>query len=280
MRGNDKREAGVQDYNGKVVVITGGATGIGFSFAKRFGAEGAKLLIAGRREDRLSQAKAALVGDGYEAEYFVCDVAKAGDLEALADFAWKRFGRADAILNNAGVSLNPRPSIDTPEEDVRRIFDINFFGVWRGSAVFGKRFLEQGTPAAILNLGSENSLFHAVPYGAPYVATKHAVLALTESLREELPSFIHVGLICPGLVNSELSDPAFMALGMDTDKFTAIAMQQIKADEFFIVSHSYNTVWIERRYEAIKSAYARYAPREDGDDVFDIRTMVKKMSGG
>jgi NAD(P)-dependent dehydrogenase (short-subunit alcohol dehydrogenase family) len=270
----------MRDYKDKVVVITGGATGIGFSFAKRFGEAGAKLVIAARREDRLQQAKAALGELGFETEYFVCDVARAGDMDKLADFAWSKFGRADAILNNAGISLNPQPSIDTAEEDVRRIFDINFFGVWRGSAVFGKRFIEQGTPATILNLGSENSLFHAVPYGAPYVATKHAVLALTESLREELPEFIHVGLICPGLVNSELSDPNFMALGMDTDKFTTIAMEQIKNEEFFIVSHSYNMAWIEKRYEAIRAAYARYAPREDGDDVFDIRTMLKKMRGG
>jgi len=270
----------VKDYKDKVVVITGGATGIGFSFAKRFGEEGAKLLISGRREDRLQQAQADLSKAGFETEYFVCDVAKAGDMDKLADFAWSRFGRADALLNNAGMALIPQPAIDTPEEEVRRIFDTNFFGVWRGSAVFGKRFVAQGTPATILNLGSENSLFHAVPYGAPYVATKPAVLALTESLREELPDFIHVGLICPGLVNSELSDPGFMALGMDTDKFTNIAMQQIKNDEFYIVSHSYNMAWIDKRYEAIRNAYDRYAPREAGDDVFDIRTMMKKMAGG
>ena len=152
--------------------------------------------------------------------------------------------------------------------------------LWRGSAVFGRRFKEQGTPAAILNLGSENSLFHAIPYGSPYIATKHAVLALTESLREELPDFIHVGLICPGLVQSELNDPAFMALGMDTDKFTALAMRQIKADEFYIVTHSYNMEWIDKRYDAIRKAYARYAPREDGDEVFDIRTILKKMGMG
>lgn len=270
----------MKDYKDKIVVITGGATGIGFAFAKRFGEEGAKLVISGRREDRLRQAKTALNDLGFEAEYFVSDVAKDGDMDKLADFAWGKFGRVDAILNNAGISINPQPAITTPEEDVRRIFDINFFGVWRGSAVFGRRFLEQGTPAAILNLGSENSLFQALPYGAPYVATKHALLALTESLREEMPDFIHVGLICPGLVNSELNDPNFMKLGMDTDQFSRIAMEQIKNDEFFIVTHSYNMVWIEKRYEAIRKAYARYIPREDGDDVFDIRTMMKKMGGG
>ncbi|MDX2276015.1 MAG: SDR family oxidoreductase [Hyphomonadaceae bacterium] len=270
----------MKDYKDKVVVITGGATGIGFSFAKRFGEEGAKLVIAGRREDRLRQAKAELVAAGAAVEYFVCDVAKDGDMEKLADFAWSAYGKADAIINNAGISLTTMTAIDTPEEEIRRIFDINFFGVWRGSAVFAKRFIAQGTPAAIINLGSENSLFHAVPYGAPYVATKHALLALTESLREELPAFIHVGLICPGLVKSELNDPNFMALGMDTDKFTKIAMAQIKNDEFFIVSHGYNMVWIDKRYEAIRAAYTRYAPREDGDDVFDIRTMMMRLRGG
>lgn len=270
----------MKDYKDKVVVITGGATGIGFSFAKRFGEEGAKLVISARREDRLQQATRALNELGFEAEYFVADVAKDGDMDRLADFAWSKFGKADAIVNNAGISLIPQPAITTPEDDVRRIFDINFFGVWRGAAAFGRRFLEQGTPAAILNLGSENSLFHALPYGAPYVATKHALLALTESLREEMPPFVHVGLICPGLVNSELNDPEFMKLGMDTDQFTRIAIPQIKNDEFFIVTHSYNPVWIEKRNEAIRNAYARYAPREEGDDVYDIRSIMKKMGLG
>lgn len=264
----------MNDFKDKVVVITGGATGIGFAFAKAFGAEGARIVLGGIVEDRLREAVSTLAELGVDAKYTICDVTQPEQVEALADFAWDAFGRVDVIINNAGIILPGTAVIETPLEHLHKVFDVNFFGVWHGSAIFGKRLVEQGTPAAIYNIGSENSLFHAVPLGSAYVATKHAVLALTESLREELPGFIEVGLICPGFVVSEIAPPEAMEMGMDTDRFVAIAMKQIKAGEFFIVSHAYNIERINRRYDEIAKAYADYAPRYEGDEEFDIRTLT------
>ena len=268
----------MRDFENKTVVITGGATGIGFSFAKRFGEEGANIVIGGLRADRLRQAEVELVSLGVNAKYLVCDVTKYGDVEALADFAWSEFGHVDAIVNNAGIISPPCAAIDTPLEDVRRIVDVNFYGVWHGVSVFGKRFIAQGTPAAIYNVGSENALFVAAPMCAAYVASKHAVLGLTEALREEVPAFIDVGLICPGFVRSEIGDAEMMDMGMDTDRFTALAMEQIKNGEFFIVSHAYNRVRIEARHEEIVNAYEGYAPRYDGDTEFDVRTLMARLA--
>ena len=268
----------MKDFKNKVVVITGGATGIGFSFARQFGNRGAKIVLAEPRENRLQEAVGALGELDIEAEYFCCDVTDRQQLEALADFAWETCGHVDVIVNNAGIVIPGVPVVETPEEDVRSIFDVNFFGVWNGSAIFGKRFIEQGTPAAIYNLGSENSWFHGVPFASAYVATKHAVLAMTEGLREEMPDFVEVGLICPGFVRSELSDnPEAAALGMDTDRYTDIAMAQIENGEFYIVSHAYNKVRIDERYKAVSRAYDTYAPRYEGDDEYDARTLVAKM---
>jgi short-subunit dehydrogenase len=123
----------------------------------------------------------------------------------------------------------------------------------------------------------DKALFNGVPNSAAYVATKHAVLALTEALREEVPDFIDIGLICPGFVRSELGDAAAMAMGMDTDRFTALAMEQIRNGEFFIVSHAYNLVRIDERHGEIARAYERYAPRYQGDDEFDVRTLLEKV---
>ena len=122
------------------------------------------------------------------------------------------------------------------------IFGVNFYSVVLGSKVFGKRFLEQGTPAAIYNVGSENSLLHGTPFNGAYVATKHAVLAVTQSLYEELPDHIDVSLICPGFVVSELGPAENMQHGMPTDEFIEKAMPQIKAGNFFVVTHAYNMV--------------------------------------
>ena len=139
----------MKDFKDKVVAITGGATGIGFSFAKRFGAEGAKLALCGLHRDRLDEAAAELTSMGIDVKAKVCDVARQEEVEAFADFAWEEFGRVDVIMNNAGIMVQHAPVLDMPVEDIKRIFDVNFFGVVHGSKVFGRRFVEQRTPAAL-----------------------------------------------------------------------------------------------------------------------------------
>lgn len=264
----------MRGFNDKVIVIPGGATGIGLAFAKRFGAEGAKIILASRRENRLQEAVDKLAELDVEASYKVTNVSDRAQVEALADFAWDTHGHVDVIINNAGIILANQPMIDIDIAEIETIFAVNFYGVWHGSTVFGKRLIEQGTPAAIYNVGSENSLFNGVPLAAPYVATKHAVLAITESLAEEMPDFVKVGLICPGFVTSELGPPETMAMAMDTDHFVDLAFPQIEAGAFFIVSHAHNIVRISQRQEAIKKAYARHAPRYEGDDEYDVRTLM------
>ena len=152
----------------------------------------------------------------------------ADQVEALADFAEQAFGRVDVLVTNAGV-VGPIPAkvIDARREDVQVVLDVNLFGVWNGVSTFGRRFTQQGTPSAIDDVGSENSFFNAVPGGAGYVVSKHAVLAMTVALREEVPDNIEVGLIIPGLVHSELARET--ALGMDTDKYAELVLRQIEA---------------------------------------------------
>lgn len=267
----------MKNFKDKVIVISGGATGIGFGFAKAFGAEGAKIVLAARRENRLQEAVEALQKLGVEATYKVTDVTDPEQVEALADFAWDWKGHVDAIVNNAGVMVPHAPVLDMPIEDFDKIFGVNLYSVVWGSKIFGKRFIDQGTPAAIYNVGSENSLFHGTPLNGVYVATKHSVFAITQSLYEELPNFIDVSLICPGFVMSELGPKENMELGMPTDEFIDIAMPQLKANEFFVVSHAYNIVPITDRYEMLKRAYDHYAPRYEGDEKYDVRTTVKPI---
>ena len=267
----------MDNFNNKVVVITGGATGIGFSFAKAFAKDGAHLIIAGRRENRLQEAVEAIKSLGAEATYKVCDTSDSSQVEALADFAWDWKGHVDVIINNAGIILSNDPVVDVTFSDLEKIYSVNFFGVWYGSAIFGKRMIAQGTPAAIYNLGSENSLFHGVPFGSAYVSTKHAVHALTESLREEMPGFIDVGLICPGFVASELIPDDAVEMAMPSDKYVDIAMKQIKDGKFYIVSHAYNMERVQARYNEISEAFSTYAPRYEGDAEYDVRTLVEPI---
>ena len=265
----------MKSYKDKVVVITGSATGIGLSLAKQFGKDGAKIVISGRRPDRITKAVAEVTALGIEAAGTPCDVTKREDVEALASFAWETFGKADVIVNNAGVSQPQVPLIEMNLDDFRFLHEINLYGVLHGIQVFGKRFLEQGTPAAIYNIGSENSLYPCVPSAHAYVSSKHAILPITELLAEETPDFIEVALIMPGYVTSEMTEGFFP--GMDTDTYTALVMKQLKAGEFYIVSHAYNKVRLDERHAKLSAAFNTYAPRYEGDEEFDVRTQVSKM---
>ncbi|MBI1251448.1 MAG: SDR family NAD(P)-dependent oxidoreductase [Alphaproteobacteria bacterium] len=267
----------MQNLKDKIVVITGGAPGIGFALAKAFGAEGAKIIIGEPRQNRLDEAVSALQAAGVDAQAAMCDVRKLESVEALADFAWAAHGRVDIVLNNAGVSLPPAPVTDVDIAKARDLMDVNFWGVWHGCAVFGKRLAAQGTPSAIYNTGSENAFFPAVPHIAVYVASKHAVLGLTDAFREDMPDFVTVGVIFPGFVRSEMMEPRFAALGMDTDRFAQIVLQQIKAGEIYIVSHAYNVERIAPRHHAVMRAFETYAPRYAGDDEFDVRAIIDRL---
>lgn len=261
----------MRDFQEKVVVITGAATGIGFALARQFARRGARIVIAARRRDRLEQAAASLEQIAQHVRFLECDVTRRDQVERLADFTEDAFGGVDVLVNNAGVGPIPSTVIGAQQVDIQRVLDVNLFGAWNGVSVFGQRFIDRGQPAAIYTVGSENCFFNAVPEGAGYVASKHAVLAMMSALREEVPESIEVGLICPGLVQSELSPET--AYGMDADRYAALVFAQIEAGEFYIVSHSYNIVRIRQRTSEIERAYAQAAPRYPGDDEYDVRTL-------
>ena len=161
------------EIKGRTVVITGGATGIGFGIAKACGALGANLVIGEPRENRLDEAVASLADLGADARAFLLDVTDAEQFDQFADSAFAAFGDVALVVNNAGVGQQRGSVVDTAETEMQRVMAVNF-KVWRGCQLFGRRLIEQGTPAAIYNTGSENSFFIAVSH-LPYVASKHGM---------------------------------------------------------------------------------------------------------
>ena len=264
------------DINNRNVVIAGGSSGIGFALAKALGQHNCRVLIAEPDEERLEKARVALSSLGIDAHAQRCDVSQLDQVENLAEVAWHHFGRVDMMFNNAGIGAGQTPVIDTPIEALRAVFEVNFFGVWHGCRVFGRRMVEQGTPAGIFNTGSENSLFNAVPNNAAYLATKHAVLGMTDNLREQMPDHIYVGLIIPGFVATGLTE-AVAHLAMDADRYAGIVLEQIAARQFYIVSHASNITPIRERYAEIERAYESYAPPYEGDEEYDVRHLLKQL---
>jgi len=266
----------MEDFTNKVVVITGGATGIGFGLAKRFGQEGAIVSIAGLRENRLQEAVKTLEESGIKCSYQICDVTKRQDLAQLEQTTRKRYGRVDVLVNNAGIGGARKSIFDISQEEMMEVLNVNLFGVWNAIQVFGKKMIAAGTPCAIYNVASENSFFNAI-INAHYITSKCAVLGLTKSLRDESPAFMDVGVIISGFVFTEIGPKAFMQMGMSPDEFADKLLPQMKAGQFYLVGHAYNAVRIAEEYEEIKTAFDKYAPRYKGDEKYDIRILMEQL---
>ncbi|AVT22497.1 oxidoreductase [Paracidovorax avenae] len=186
----------------KVILITGASSGIGEATARLLADSGATVLLGARRTDRLERIVADITARGGIAEARALDVTRRADVEAFAAHALGRFGRIDVIVNNAGVMpLSPMASLRVDEWD--RMIDVNIRGVLHGIAAVLPAMQAQRS-GHVVNVASIGA--HAVsPTAAVYCATKYAVWAISEGLRQE-HSDIRVTTISPGVTTSELAE--------------------------------------------------------------------------
>ncbi len=199
----------------KTVLITGASSGIGAAIARELGRAGARLALGARRTDRLEALAAAIGGDVLVRHL---DVTNRADVAAFAEAARERFGRIDVIVNNAGVMpLSPMASLKV--EEWERMIDVNIKGVLWGVAAVLPEMTARGS-GHIVNIASIGAL-RVVPTAAVYCATKYAVRALSEGLRQENER-IRVTCVHPGVVESELADTI-------TDPTAAAAMKAYRA---------------------------------------------------
>jgi NAD(P)-dependent dehydrogenase (short-subunit alcohol dehydrogenase family) len=202
----------------RVAVITGASSGIGLETALAFARRGWAVALAARRVDRLELAAqrcraarpagAPAAPDG-GAIVVPTDVANRAEVEALVARAAERFGRLDVLVNNAGYGVFALTA-DLDEAAMRRLFDVNFYGVWYGMAAAVPLMRRQGG-GHIFNVSSVIGK-RGTPYHGAYCATKFAVAGLTEAARVELRGEgIFVTLVCPSLTETEFFDQGSMA---------------------------------------------------------------------
>lgn len=201
--------------NDKVVLITGASSGIGAGIARELGAAGARLVLGARRTDRLDELAQEIGGNILTRRLDVTDRA---DVAAFADAARESFGRVDAIINNAGVMpLSLMASLKVEEWD--RMIDVNIKGVLYGIAAVLPEMTARRS-GHIVNIASIGALAVS-PTAAVYCATKFAVRAISDGLRQENRD-IRVTCIHPGVVESELADTI-------TDPAAAELMKEYRA---------------------------------------------------
>lgn len=193
----------MSEIENKVVIITGGSSGLGEATARRLAKGGAKIMLAARREDKLKEIVADIEKAGGSAKYQTTDVTNRGEVEALVKTTKETYGRVDVLVNNAGLMpLSPLAALKVDEWDT--MVDVNIKGVLYGVAAVIPIMKEQGA-GHIINLSSVAG--HKVfPSGVVYCATKFAVKAISEGIRLESEGTIRSTNISPGAVATELTD--------------------------------------------------------------------------
>ncbi|MBI1181375.1 MAG: SDR family NAD(P)-dependent oxidoreductase [Alphaproteobacteria bacterium] len=266
----------MKDLKDKAAVVTGGNSGIGLGIARALAAEGARILLTGMHADKSDRAAKALRDEfGIDAIGIASDATKRDQVEALADRAYAEFGRVDLLVANAGVGFRGQVHA-VGDNDWDWLMGVNVRGLFLACSVFLPRFLAQGGPAHIAITGSEQSV-GMTPYGSMpvYASSKHAVLGLADGIRGDYAEKdISVTLLCPGPVATEIWDierdrPAeygkraqsneeskkiIQELGMDPAIVGRMAVEGIKAGDFYVFTHAYIRDLVDGRYREMTAA--------------------------
>ena len=249
----------MQELNGRVAVVTGGASGIGFGLASAFAAEGMKVVLGDIEAPALDDAVAKLSAGGAEVLGVRTDVSDDESVAALAAAAVDRFGAIHIACNNAGVGGGGL-SWEAPLSTWEWVLGVNMWGVIHGIRAFVPILMQQDE-AHIVNTASIAGLA-AGPFMGPYNASKHAVVALSETLFHEMAMTapqVKVSVLCPGWVKTRIADsarnrpggseetaveaPARQLLesvienGMPPEELAAIVLDAIRGERFWILPH-------------------------------------------
>lgn len=274
----------MKELSGKIAVVTGAASGIGRAMAERFATEGMKVVLADLEEEALRRTERELRESGATVAAKRTDVSKSEDVEELAKFTVDTFGAVNVLCNNAGVGIGGMTWQHTLK-DWEWVLGVNLWGVIHGVRSFVPVMLEQGDECHIVNTASGAGL-HTRPRLAMYCASKHAVVAMSESLYHELAltgSKVKVSVLCPAVVNTRIGESernrpedlhnedaagvpsdqmqmmeqafrAMLATGLPTEEVAERVVEAIREERFYIITHEETKERVRTRMEDILEA--------------------------
>ncbi len=271
----------MKEFRDKVAVVTGAASGIGRGLAERFAAEGMKVVLADIEEEALAATEREMRAKGATVLAVRTDVAKAADVEALADRTIAAFGAVHVVCNNAGVAAGG-PSWELTPADWQWVLGVNLWGVIHGIRVFVPIMLAQDSEGHVVNTASHAGLT-STPGLATYTTSKHAVVALSEVLYHELAlrgAKVKVSVLCPMWVSTQIADsernrppelsnepaqeiltPEMEALretlrqrvasGISTEEVADHVLNAIRDERFYVITHALTNRLVRLRMEDI-----------------------------
>jgi dehydrogenase/reductase SDR family protein 7B len=226
----------------KVIIITGGSSGIGRALAERFGEEGSKVVITGRRKEQLESVAAELKEKGFEVLPIVADASVETDCARVVDMTIETYGRIDVLINNAGISM--RALFEEVQLDVfKKVMEVNFFGmVYTTKYALPYIIRSKGSVVGISSVNGRR----ATPERSAYSASKFAMIGFLESLRSEmLDRGVHVLTACPGFTVSNIRKSALLGNGRVQGYSPADEEHMMRAED--VADHIYTAVVRRKR---------------------------------
>ncbi|MGB8644374.1 MAG: SDR family NAD(P)-dependent oxidoreductase [Anaerolineae bacterium] len=271
----------MEEFRGKVAVVTGGASGIGRALAERCAREGMKVVLADIEQAALDRAAEAIGKTGAAVLAVRTDVSQASEVQALADKTLAEFGGVHLLFNNAGVGGGVKSVWENTLADWQWVLGVNLWSVIHGVRIFTPIMLKENTECYIVNTASIAGLIAGSGLGV-YKVSKHGVVSLSETLAadlQEIKAQIHVAVLCPAwvqtrIVESERNRPANLQDaqapaygpqeiaaaqsvmravqgGIPAAQVADQVFEAMRANRFYILTHPESRAWVEARMQGI-----------------------------
>lgn len=270
----------MKDFEGRVAVVTGAASGVGLGMSEAFAAAGMKVVLSDVRADALNAAAKTLTEQGARVEAVVADVRDPDSVQQLADRTLEAFGAVHVVCNNAGVASSTSLLWEAPLAEIDWHLDVMVKGTVHGIRSFVPILLDQGDEGHIVNTASMGGLIAGSHTEAVYMTAKHAVVALSEGLQDQLASVgdrVKCSVLCPAFVTSNVYDSYeelrpegvkshlgteegrnmvagmkhFLNSGMPARDAGEIVLQAIRDERFYILTHPDWVTMVEGRLRGI-----------------------------